>query len=247
MKYTKSSAWSKAGDPADRRVLLSVALPPWPPRRGWSQGRTPMATTAVRCCCHDAREWLVSWIGTVLSDSAGGGTLPHLGEETLAGCEMLVNKVIARVTVRPCQPPPTPTPPCSSSRNSQPGLVLLMKNIVSEFILCLESDLGFVCLCVKWICRQQCPGLKKKGEEPKQQGHLLVNGVPLPRLLKLQLKLPIAKKSKNKSLIVREFFSPDTSPAKCCKQAPHFQVWLMSSRLCGNASSIDVSAVGEAC
>lgn len=73
MKYTKSSAWSKAGDPADRRVLLSVALPPWPPRRGWSQGRTPMATTAVRCCCHDAREWLVSWIGTVLSDSAGGG------------------------------------------------------------------------------------------------------------------------------------------------------------------------------
>lgn len=154
----------------------------------------------------------------------GGGTLPHLGEETLAGCEMLVNKVIARVTVRPCQPPPTPTPPCSSSRNSQPGLVLLMKNIVSEFILCLESDLGFVCLCVKWICRQQCPGLKKKGEEPKQQGHLLVNGVPLPRLLKLQLKLPIAKKSKNKSLIVREFFSPDTSPAKCCKQAPHFQV-----------------------
>lgn len=106
MKYTKSSAWSKAGDPADRRVLLSVALPPWPPRRGWSQGRTPMATTAVRCCCHDAREWLVSWIGTVLSDSAGGGTLPHLGEETLAGCEMLVNKVIARVTVRPCQPPP---------------------------------------------------------------------------------------------------------------------------------------------
>lgn len=111
MKYTKSSAWSKAGDPADRRVLLSVALPPWPPRRGWSQGRTPMATTAVRCCCHDAREWLVSWIGTVLSDSAGGGTLPHLGEETLAGCEMLVNKVIARVTVRPCQPPPHPHPP----------------------------------------------------------------------------------------------------------------------------------------
>lgn len=73
MKYTKSSAWSKAGDPADRRVLLSVALPPWPPRRGWSQGRTPMATTAVRCCCHDAREWLVSWIGMVLSDSARGG------------------------------------------------------------------------------------------------------------------------------------------------------------------------------
>ena len=72
MKYTKSSAWSKAGDPADRRVLLSVALPPRPPRRGWSQGRSPMATTAVRCCFHDAREWLVSWIGTVLSDSAGG-------------------------------------------------------------------------------------------------------------------------------------------------------------------------------
>lgn len=244
MKYTKSSAWSKAGDPADRRVLLSVALPPWPPRRGWSQGRTPMATTAVRCCCHDAREWLVSWIGTVLSDSAGGGDSATPGRRN-AGRMWNVSE--QGHCEGHCKTLSTPPPPCSSSRNSQPGLVLLMKNIVSEFILCLESDLGFVCLCVKWICRQQCPGLKKKGEEPKQQGHLLVNGVPLPRLLKLQLKLPIAKKSKNKSLIVREFFSPDTSPAKCCKQAPHFQVWLMSSRLCGNASSIDVSAVGEAC
>lgn len=42
------------------------------PRWGWSQGRTPMATMAVRCCFHDAEEWLVSWIRTVLSDSAGG-------------------------------------------------------------------------------------------------------------------------------------------------------------------------------
>lgn len=42
------------------------------PRWGWSQGRTPMATTAVRCCFHDAEEWLVSWIRTALSDSAWG-------------------------------------------------------------------------------------------------------------------------------------------------------------------------------
>lgn len=42
------------------------------PRCGWSQGRTPMATMAVRCCFHDGKEWLVSWIRTVLSDSSGG-------------------------------------------------------------------------------------------------------------------------------------------------------------------------------
>lgn len=81
---------------------LTSPIPLWV----WSQWRTPMATMAVRCCFHDAKEWLASWIRTVLSDSAGGETVPHLGEETLAGCEMLPNKVILRVIVRPVTRPP---------------------------------------------------------------------------------------------------------------------------------------------
>ena len=102
---------SEAESQASGECRWAAGLPSPVPRGGWSQGRTPMATAAVRCCFHDAQEWLVSWIWTELSDSAGGGggTLPHLGEEALAGCEMLLNKVIPRVIVRPvtCHPPTT--------------------------------------------------------------------------------------------------------------------------------------------
>lgn len=39
-----------------------------------------------------------------LTAQRGGETLSHLGEETLAGCELLLNKVIPRVIVRPVTP-----------------------------------------------------------------------------------------------------------------------------------------------
>lgn len=133
---------------------------------GWSQGRTPMATTAVRCCFHDAEEWLVSWIRTVLSDSAEGwrdSVTP--GRRNTGRMWTVTEQGHSKGHCKTCHPPSS-----LSLRNLQTGLVLHMENIVSEFILCLESDLGFVCLCVKWwwICRQQCPGLKG-GEKKNMQ------------------------------------------------------------------------------
>lgn len=57
----------------------------------------------------------------MLSDSTRG-SLPHLGEEAVAGCEMLLNKVILRVMVRPV----TQSPPLLRNR-----LVLHTENILS--------------------------------------------------------------------------------------------------------------------
>lgn len=42
-----------------------------------------------------------------------------------------------------------PSPPVIEEFTAR-SLVLHMKNIASEFILCLETDLGFVCLRMKW-------------------------------------------------------------------------------------------------
>lgn len=70
--YMVKSLFTKT-ETQQTRECCWVYLPgPPQPRWGWSQGRTPVVTTAVRSCFHDAKEWLVSWIRTVLSDSAGG-------------------------------------------------------------------------------------------------------------------------------------------------------------------------------
>lgn len=77
----------------------------------------------------------------MLCDSAAGDPASPGRRNTLAGCEMLVNKVILRVIVRPVTPSPSP------SGDLQPALTLHTEHIASEFFLCLrwKSDLGFVC------------------------------------------------------------------------------------------------------
>lgn len=81
----------------------------------------------------------------------GGKTLPHLGEDTVAGCEMKLNKVTPTVIARPV----THLPP--SSPHPWPGPVLCMKNIAFVFILCLITDLA--------LQLPRCEVMVKEGEE----------------------------------------------------------------------------------
>lgn len=49
-----------------------------------SQRGLPVVTATVRCCFHDAKEWLVLWSWKVGSDTQWE-IMPHLGEENIGG------------------------------------------------------------------------------------------------------------------------------------------------------------------
>lgn len=157
-----SFAWSKVSllkqRPSSTDSVAERGLTSPVPRWGWSQGRTPMATTAVRWCFHDAEEWLVSWIRTVLSDSAGGDSATP-GRRNTGRMWNVTEQGHSEGHRKTCHPSPP------SLRNLQPGFVLHMENIMSEFILCLrwQSDLGFVCLCVRWWWMQTTMSWFEKG------------------------------------------------------------------------------------
>ncbi len=120
-----------------------MALPPRSPVEGGHRGGRPWRprlSDAVSMM--PKNDWFHG--SGQRSLTAHGETPPHLGEETVAGCEMLLNKVIPRVILRPVTRLPR--------HRGIYSLVLHMENLMPEFILCLrrESDLGFVCLCVRW-------------------------------------------------------------------------------------------------
>lgn len=107
--------------------------------------------------------WLVSWIRTVLSDSTGGVSAAP-GRRHTGRMWNVTEQGHCKGHRMTCHPPPPPNPPSPSSRNLQPGLVLHVENIRSEFILCLSLSYSLCVLSVRlwWICRQQCPGLKSE-------------------------------------------------------------------------------------
>lgn len=110
-----------------------------------------MATTAVRCCFHDAEEWSFSWIRTALSDSTGG-QLCHTWEKTLwQDVKWNWTRSLQR-SLRDLSP--------ISPRHwgvYSPGPVLCMKNIAFVFILCLGTDLA--------LQLPQCEVMLKEGKE----------------------------------------------------------------------------------
>lgn len=134
-----------------------------------------------------------------------GGALPHLGEETLAGCEMLLNKVTPRVIVGDLSPVSLPV----KRRIYSPGpRVIHMENIVSEFILCLrwESDLR-LCLPLREVVVNLQTTMSRFEKGKKNTSEPISARTPFSyTVFLLQLKLPTARKSRNKSLIAQEFF-----------------------------------------
>lgn len=136
--WHNSSAWSKerASRPESTAELgLTSSVPCW----GWSQGRTPMATMAVRCCFRDAKEWLASWIRIVFSDSARGDSATP-GRRDSGRMWNVTEQGHSKGHHKTCHPSPHRHWGIYS-----PGLVQHMKKIVPEFILCFLTDLG-LCL-----------------------------------------------------------------------------------------------------
>lgn len=82
-----------------------MALPPWSPVADGHRGGRPWRPWLSDAVSMMAKNDWFHGFGQC-SLTAQGETLPHLGEEAVAGCEMLLNKVISRVTVRPVTHPP---------------------------------------------------------------------------------------------------------------------------------------------
>lgn len=153
----KSLLYRAVNQPS-REGCWAMALPPRSPAENGHRGGCPWRPRLSNAVSMMPKNDWFHGSGQC-SLTAQGESRLHLGEETLAACEMLLNRVIARVIVWPVTPPPSP-----SSRNLQPGLVLHVENIRSEFILCLSLSYSLCVLSVRlwWICRQQCLGLKSE-------------------------------------------------------------------------------------
>ena len=140
-----------------QRTLLSDGPTSPVPCWGWSRGRTPMATMAVRRCFCDAKEWLVSWIRAALSDSTGGhlatpgtrhtGRMWNVSEQ---GCSKGHSKT--------CHPSPLVIKECTARPRATHEEYWVWISLL------FQSDFVFVCFSARWwwICRQQCPNLKRE-------------------------------------------------------------------------------------
>lgn len=136
----QKSLLSRAVNQPSREGCWAMALPPRSPVEDGHRGGCPWRPRLSNAVSMMPKNDWFHGSGQC-SLAAQGESRLHLGEETLAACEMLLNRVIARVIVWPV------TPPSPSSRNLQPGLVLHVENIRSEFILCLSLSYSLCAFC----------------------------------------------------------------------------------------------------
>lgn len=136
----QKSLLSRAVNQPSREGCWAMALPPRSPVEDGHRGGCPWRPRLSNAVSMMPKNDWFHGSGQC-SLTAQGESRLHLGEETLAACEMLLNRVIARVIVWPV------TPPSPSSRNLQPGLVLHVENIRSEFILCLSLSYSLCAFC----------------------------------------------------------------------------------------------------
>lgn len=215
-----------------------MALPLWSPAdNGHRGGRPwrPRLSDAVSMM--PKNDWFHG--SGQCSLTARGEILPHLGEETLAGCEMLLNKVIPRVTVRPVTrhlPPPRHWgiySPCATYGEYRAWIYPLFEMGV-WLRLCLP-----LCEVVENL-QTTMSWFEKENAQAKISKDTL-QSMDVGCVLTVSSLMPLH--SKWSFWLHRSFFSLDTSSAKCSKQAPHFQVWLMSSLVCGKAQPVSLMSV----
>lgn len=159
----QKSLLSRAVNQPSREGCWAMALPPRSPAEDGHRGGCPWRPRLSNAVSMMPKNDWFHGSGQC-SLTAQGESRLHLGEETLAACEMLLNRVIARVIVWPVTPPPLPRRQGIYSQASCYMLRILGLNLSFVWAWVIVS------VCFLWGCGESADN-NVLVWKVKQQGH----------------------------------------------------------------------------